>query len=152
MADTLKQILLDPTRRPNVVTDLHQLVDAEVSGKSGVSALAVKGGYAVLNKMNPRFVPDAIDGMLDAFVERAEPFYADFQARGGGSLATYFASRPADIANALLGVTDDRAAGSRRESVKKVYSKLRPQAQKHVEEALPRLAAVIENHAKAAAA
>lgn len=151
MPVTLKQTLLDPARRPAVVNDLHQLVDAEVSGKSGVSGMAVKGGYAVLNRMNARFVPDAIDSMLDAFVERAEPFYADFQAGGGGSLADYFAARSAEVADALLGVTDDRAQASRRESVKKVYAKLRPQGQKHVEEALPRLAGVIEHHAKATA-
>lgn len=43
MADTLREILLDPSRRPAVVKDLHQLVDAEVSDKSGVSGMAVKG-------------------------------------------------------------------------------------------------------------
>jgi hypothetical protein len=151
MPETLKNILLDPSRRPTVVSDLHQLVDAEVSDKSGVSGMAVKGGYAVLNKANGRFVPDAIDSMLDAFIERAEPFYADFQASGGSSLPDYFASRRAEVADALLGVTDERASSSRRESVKKVYGKLRPQAQKHVEEALPRLAQVIESHVRASA-
>jgi hypothetical protein len=53
------------------------------------------------------------------------------------------------VADALLGVTDDRAAGSRRDSVKKVYGKLRPQAKKHVEEALPRLGELIDQHAAA---
>ena len=151
MADTLKDILLNPDRRPAVVSDLHALVDAEMAEKGGVSGMAVKGGYSVLNKMNARFVPDAIDSMLDAFVERAEPFYADFRASGGGSLESYFAARPTEVADALLGVTDDRAKASQRESVKKVYNKLRPQAQKHVQEALPRLAGVIERHATAAA-
>ncbi|PSL05214.1 hypothetical protein CLV30_10480 [Haloactinopolyspora alba] len=151
MTDTLKQALLEPSRRPAVVRDLHELVDAEVAEKSGVSGMAVKGGYSVLKKMNAQFVPDAIDSMLDAFVERTEPFYADFRAGGSGSLEQYFAQRPAEVANALLGVTDDRAQASQRDSVKKVYAKLRPQAQKHVEEALPRLAAVIERHVTAAA-
>jgi hypothetical protein len=150
MVETLKQILLDPSRRPQVVTDLTTLVDAEVSEKSGVSGLAVKGGYAVLKKMNSAFIPDAIDGMLDAFVDRAEPFYSDFCTNETGSLADYFAGRREEVADALLGVTDDRAAASQRESVKKVYRKLRPSAQKHVEEALPRLADVIERYAPAA--
>ena len=151
MADTLREILLDPSRRPAVVKDLHQLVDAEVSDKGGVSGMAVKGGYAVLKKINAGFVPETIDNMLESFVERAEPFYADFQATGGGSLADYFESRRSEISDALLGVSDARAAASQRDSVKKVYGKMRPQAQKHVEEALPRLAGVIESHARTAA-
>src|ERR1700754_909644 len=90
MADTLREILLDPSRRPAVVQDLHQLVDAEVSDKGGVSGMAVQGGYADLKKINAGCVPETIDNMLHSFAARAEPFYADFQATGGGSLADYF--------------------------------------------------------------
>ncbi len=151
MANTLKTTLLDPNRRPDVVKDLHALVDAEMADKSGVSGMAVKGGYSVLNKMSASFVPDAIDGMLEDFVTRMEPFYAEFLAGSNASLEQYFASKPEEVANALLGVTDDRAEASQRESVKKVYAKLRPQGQKHVQEALPRLAAVVERHVTAAA-
>lgn len=150
MSDSLKAILLDPSRRPAVVADLHQLVDAEVGDKGGVSGLAVKGGYSVLRKINARFVPDAIDGMLDDFVQRVEPFYAEFSAAPTGTLAQHLVANSDAVADALLGVTDDRAAGSRRESVKKVYGKLRPQAKKHVEEALPRLGDVIAKHASSA--
>lgn len=149
MASTLKDILLDPSRRPAVVADVARLVDAEVSDKSGVSGMAVKGGYAVLKKINSNFVPDAIDSMLDNFVARIEPFYADYVAGQGGSLADYLTANSSDVADALLGVTDDRAAASHRESVKKVYAKLRPQAKKHVEEALPRLGELIQRHAAA---
>lgn len=151
MADTLREILLDPSRRPAVVQDLSQLVDAEVSEKGGVSGMAVKGGYAVLKKLNSRFVPETIDGMLESFVEQAEPFYADFQATGGGSLANYFEAHRSEVANALLRVSDARAEASQRDSVKMVYGKLRPQAHKNVEEALPRLAGVIESHSRTVA-
>ena len=46
MADTLKEILLDSTRRPAVVSDFEGLVDAEVSDKGGVSGAVVKTGFA----------------------------------------------------------------------------------------------------------
>lgn len=150
MAESLKNILLDPSRRPAVVEDLTKLVDAEVGDKSGVSGLAVKGGYAVLKKINSGFVPDAVDGMLDDFVNRMEPFYAEYAANPSGSLANFLTANGSDVADALLGVTDDRAENSRRDSVKKVYAKLRPQGKKHVEEALPRLGDVISSHTEAA--
>lgn len=146
MAESLKNVLLDPSRRSAVVADLATLVDAEVSDKGGVSGLAVKGGYSVLKKINGRFVPDAIDSMLDDFVHRVEPYYAEYTAAPSGSLADHLVANSAAVADSLLGVTDDRAGGSRRESVKKVYNKLRPQAQKHVEEALPRLGDLIAKH------
>jgi hypothetical protein len=151
VADSLKDTLLDPARRPSVVADLAALIDAEVADKSGVSGLAVKGGYSLLKKINSSFVPEAIDGMLPDFVARLEPYYAEHTAAPSGSLSDFLTARSAEVADALLGVTDDRAESSRRESVKKVYAKLRPQAKKHVEEALPRLGALIENHARAAA-
>jgi hypothetical protein len=149
MAETLQEILLAPSRRTQVVEDVTKLVDSEVSDKSGVSGLAVKSGYALIKKINSSFVSDAVDGMLDNFVARMEPHYASFQASGGGSFTDHLTSNSSDVADALLGVTDDRAASSRRESVKKVYAKLRPQAKKHVEEALPRLGALVEEHAAA---
>ncbi|NDL60093.1 DUF6918 family protein [Phytoactinopolyspora mesophila] len=149
MADTLQEILLAPDRRPAVVKDVENLVDAEVAGKSGVSGLAVKSGYGLIKKINSTFVSDAVDSMLDNFVARLEPYYAEHVKAGSGSFADRLTGNSSDVADALLGVTDDRAAGSRRDSVKKVYSKLRPQAKKHVEEALPRLGELIDKHAAA---
>ncbi|WP_166345414.1 DUF6918 family protein [Phytoactinopolyspora limicola] len=149
MADTLEEILLAPSRRSLVVTDVAALVDAEVSDKSGVSGLAVKSGYALIKKINSSFVTDAVDSMLENFVARLEPFYASYRSSGTTSFKDHLAANSAEAADALLGVTDDRAAASHRESVKKVYSKLRPQATKHVEEALPRLGELVEKHAAA---
>lgn len=149
MADTLQEILLAPSRRAAVVADIERLVDAEVAGKTGVSGLAVKSGYALIKKINSTFVSDAADNMLDNFVDRMEPYYAEYKKAGTGSFADHLTASSGEVANALLGVTDDRAAGSRRESVKKVYAKLRPQAQKHVEDALPRLGDLVDKHAAA---
>ena len=149
MASTLNDILLDPSRRPAVVADLTRLVDAEASDNSGVSGLAVKGGYSVLKQIHSDSVPDAVDGMLPDFIERVVPVYADYAANGSGSLSAHLTANSSAVADALLGVTDDRAEASHRESVKKVYAKLRPQAKKHVEEALPRLGELIQGHTTA---
>jgi hypothetical protein len=43
------------------------------------------------------------------------------------------------VADALLGITDDRAKRAQNPTLKSAYAKLRPQARKHVEEAVPRL-------------
>lgn len=147
MPETLKEVLLESTKRSTVVSDFQQLIDEEVSAKNGVSGLAIKSGYGLVKKVKPGIVGDAVDTLLDDFADRLEPFYSDFKSAGAGSLPDYFTGRSDEVADALLGVTDARAESSRRESIKKVYTKLRPQGKKNVEEALPKLGALIEKHA-----
>jgi hypothetical protein len=142
VTSSLKSALLDSANRPAVVADLNQLVDTEV-GKKG---LAVKSGYGLVKKIKPGIIGAAVDSLLDDFVDRLEPFHADFAASGSGSFGDYLSGRSDEVADALLSVTDERAERSRRDSIKKVYGKLRPQGKKNVEEALPGLGAVIEKH------
>ena len=158
MADTLKEILLDSSRRPNVVTDLQNLIDEEVANKGGLSGTAIKTGYAAVKKMKPGIIGAAVDSLLDEFVAALEPIYADFKASGASDFGSYLPTR-SDAADALLSVTDARAEKSSRESIKKVYNtrkdqalievynKLRPKGKENVEEALPRLGKLIDKYA-----
>ncbi|AUI62701.1 DUF6918 family protein [Amycolatopsis umgeniensis] len=149
MADTLKEILLDSTRRPAVVSDFEGLVDAEVSDKGGVSGAVVKTGFAAVKKIKPGIIPSAVDALLDDFTGALEPFYGDYKAKGGNDFGAYLVGRGDEAADALLSVTDARADKSSRDSIKKVYGKLRPNGKKNVEEALPRLGQLIDKHAAA---
>jgi hypothetical protein len=149
VADTLKDILLDSSRRPAVVTDFGDLVDAEVSDKGGVSGAVVKTGFAAVKKIKPGIIPSAVDTLLPDFATALEPFYGDFRAKGGNDFGAYLVGRSDEASDALLSVTDSRAEKSSRDSIKKVYGKLRPNGKKNVEEALPRLGALVDKHAAA---
>ena len=149
MAETLKARLLDSDRRGAVIDDLNALVDSEVARKSGLSGGVVKAGYAGLKKVKPGIVPEAIDRMLDEFVDQLEPFWTAFGTETGGDFGIFLAARPQEASEALLAVTDRRAARSSRAAITSIYSKLRPKAQQNVIEALPGLGAVIEKHARA---
>jgi hypothetical protein len=50
------------------------------------------------------------------------------------------------VADALLSVTDSKADGAQSGVVRKTYTKLRPSAKKHVEEAVPGLAVLLEKY------
>ena len=69
-------------------------------------------------------------------------------AQKSGAAASYLVSNKGRVADALLAVTDARAAKSNKGTVKSMYEKLRGSAKKNVEEAVPRLAKLLEKHLK----
>lgn len=142
---SLKDILLVAEKRPKVVKAAAQLVDSEVASKGGLSGMAIKTSYAMVSKIRPGLIEDVVDGLLDKFVDRLEPFYASWESAGrSGSFGGHMSGRSNDVANALLGVTDDRAKVVANRTLKTAYEKLRPQGEKHVEAAVPGLGRVID--------
>jgi hypothetical protein len=148
---TLTDILLVPGTRPKVITDCVQLINEEVDSKGGLTGLAVKGAYALVKAVKPGFVTEAVDHMLDDFVKRLEPFWADAQAKNE-PVGALLSARAPQAADALLAISDERAAKSTNPNLKKAYEKLRPTGKKHVEQAVPRVGRLIGKYTSAAAA
>jgi hypothetical protein len=142
----LKEILTAPAKRKEVIADCAKLVDEEVASKSGFSGLAVKAAFAMVKGLKPGVIPHAIDDLLDEFADKIDPFY---QAAKTAQQPTdaYIASHAADIAEALLQITDGRAARTKHGTIKKAYEKLRPTGKKHTVEAMPRVGKLMLKHA-----
>jgi len=142
----LKEILTAETKRKEVITDCAKLIDEEVASKGGFSGLAVKAAFATVKALKPGMIPHAIDDLLDEFADKIDPFY---QAAKDAKqpVDAYIAGRAADIAEALLQITDGRAARSKHGTIKKAYEKLRPAGKKHTMEAMPRVGRLILKHA-----
>lgn len=145
MVAALEETLLNAQTVPAVHADVQALIDAEVAGKKGASGLALRTGYAAVRKVGPTIVPRAVERLLPAFVEKLEPFWQDHA--GNGSFAEYLARRDGQVADALLGVTDERIAATSNGAITKVYASLRPSARRHVVDAVPRLGSIIDKHA-----
>ena len=154
-ADTLEaRLLKDPAKRPRILDDCVKLIEAEVDSKSGLSGLAIKGGYKIVSSMKPGFVRESMDHLLDDFVRRLEPFYAQHRDSAAGkdpagaarAFSDLLAKRSGDVADALLGITDDRARRAKNPNLKSAYERLRPQGKKHVEEAVPRVGRTLAAH------
>lgn len=144
---SLSQALLAPDRRPAVVTDLVAVIDSEVKTKKGIGGVAVKGGYAAVRKVSPTIASDATNRMLPEVAQALQPFWDDFSAADAGDFGAYLAGRGDEAADALLAVTDARAAATSREPLRRAYNGLRGKAKGHVEQALPRLGKVVQQHA-----
>jgi len=148
-ADTLaSRLLADEQQRPAILNDCLRMIDAEVDAKGGLTGLAIKGGYKVVQAVKPGFVREALDHLLDDFVRRLEPFWQQHRAQGGDPrmFADALQRQAGAVADALLGLTDEKARRAKNPTVKSAYDKLRPQAKKHVEEAIPRVGRTLTPH------
>jgi len=147
MAATLHQILLAPDTEPQVIADCFTLIDQQVSDKSGISGTALKLAYKTVNTFMPGHVRTMVGKLLPEMVDKLEPFWADFCASGGSGFGDYLAKRGDEVAQALLSVTDARAAASGRPTVIKAYGTVRGSAVKHVEAALPAVGELVLKYA-----
>jgi hypothetical protein len=143
---SLKERLGQDPQRKAVVADACEVLDQEVADKSGLGGIAIKGAYSVVKGIKPGFVPEVVNGLLDDFLAALDPIYQEALARNE-TPGRHLAANGDRVADALLAITDARAARSSHAMLRKTYEKLRPTAKKHVSSAAPRLGQMLDRHA-----
>lgn len=143
---SLEQTLLHEPNRSYLIADCENLVRSEVSKKTGLSGLAVKGAFAFVQRLNPSFVNSAINLLINEFVQQLAPFYDHFQQSHHTRLQDFLNENADAVSSALLQTTDARVRNAENRSLKKAYEKLRPTGKKHVESALPGIAHILEKY------
>jgi hypothetical protein len=137
---SMLEVIADSSRRPAVVRDVVQLIDSEVSRKGGLSGMAIKGAYKLVKKLKGgRMIPDE-------FSDAIEPLHAEYRGDSGAGFGRFLSARGQDGVNALLSITDGRAQRTTNSTLKRAYNKLRPMAEKNVEDALPGIGRMIDKH------
>ena len=142
---TLLEALTDEAKKSDVVKDCCALIDAEVKEKGGISGLAIKAGYGAVKGIKPGFVEHTVEDLLPAFAKALDPIYTDAKSQNK-AVSDFFNSNSSRVADALLSITDERAARARSAVAKSAYDKLRGSAKKNVEQAVPRLGRLIEKY------
>src|SRR5690606_17357213 len=118
------------------------LVESEVDKKKGLGGMVIKTGYKAVKGIKPGFVRKVVGDLLGDWAVALEPHWQS--AQGSGNVGGYFSSHTSEVAEALLGVTDEKAKSAKNAAVRSTYDKLRPTAKKHVEEAVPGLGGILE--------
>ncbi|MFO0550347.1 MAG: hypothetical protein U0271_18275 [Polyangiaceae bacterium] len=136
--------LKDEKKKDVVIDDAVKLVDAEVASKSGISGFAVKKGYDAIKSIKPGFVREAVEKLLPEMAEKIEPIWDE--GKKAGNAKGHLEKNKSRVADALLSVTDDKVQRAKSGVVRSTYSMLRGSAKKNVEEAVPRLADLIQKH------
>jgi len=143
---SLQVALLKKSNRDLVVADCEILVRSEVANKSGLGGIAVKGAFGLINRIRPTFVREAVNELLNDFIQELEPFYSQYQQSPQSSFGQYLNERSKTVASALLQAADHRVDQADQPGVQKAYKKLRPTGEKHVESAVPGIAAIVEKY------
>jgi ribonuclease PH len=141
----LKSVLGEGDNREKVVKDCVDLIEGEVKDKGGLSGMAIKAGYKMVNGIKPTFVKEAVDHMLNEFADKLDPIYQEAKS-GGKKVAEHFVASKSRAAEALLSITDEKSKRAKSAAVVKTYQTLRGSAKDHVEAAMPRLGKLIEKY------
>jgi hypothetical protein len=147
MAATLQEILLAPGRRPKVIADCNALIEHRMSEMSGISGTAVKLAYKTASTFAPGHIKHMMDTLLPNMANQLQPYWADFNTSGGSEFGDYLAKRGPEVSEALLSVTDARAAASKRPIIYRAYNTVRGGAAKHVQAALPDVGDLVMKYA-----
>lgn len=146
---TLRDQLLSAENFPRLIMDGKRLIDSTVEKKSGLSGLAIKGGYKMVKTFSPDVIEKTLEALMPSFVDKMEPFWARYVEGGKkGTMRQYCQQHAPAIATALLSITDERARKTQHQTLKSAYEKLRPFAQQNVEEALPDVGEVVSRYVK----
>lgn len=143
---TLVEKITAPDVHPKVIEDCLQVIETEVSSKKGLSGAAVKAGYAVVKKLKPGMIKDAVTKLLPDFAEALQPMYERSGSKGD-AFTKMLTDNSDEAADALLGVTDRKAQNAKNKTIKKTYDRLRGGAKAHVAAAVPNLARTLGRYA-----
>lgn len=137
--------LLGGDKRAALISDSLVVLEQEVNDKSGLGGMAVKAAYKVVKGISPDFLRKVVNSLMDDFLVALDPLYQE-AISAGKSPSAHLSANQGRVADALLSITDQRAARSSNAAVKKTYEKMRSGAKKHVESAVPRLGQLLEKH------
>lgn len=146
----LRDILLAPGCQPQVAADCEALVDREVAELSGVTGAAVRLAYRTVRAFDAGHIRIMIESLLPDVADALQPWWTGFATDPGaeaGDFGAYLARREDEVAEALIGITDERRKFSHRPTIVKAYNTVRPHAVKHVKAALPAVGRLVQQHA-----
>ncbi|AHJ27676.1 hypothetical protein PN465_06230 [Nodularia spumigena CS-584] len=142
----LSEQLLSPNKKAMVVDDCCKMIDQQLAAKSGMSGIALKTAFSALKGVKPGYIPYVVEQLLPQFLTALDPLWSEGIEKGDPA-AHLIASR-SQTADAMLGITDARVKNTQRQIIKGTYEKFRGSAKKHVEEAVPDLAKIVDKYTK----
>lgn len=138
---TLAQILLAPERREAISGKLAAWIERYVHERGGIKGLALKAGVKALQAVRPDALPRGVDLLLPEFAQALEPLFQRFRKEGGKDFGAFVAKNLDEATDAVMAVTDRRAAHTRFKALSGAYQRLRGTLEGELRSVLPKLVA-----------
>lgn len=120
-------------------------MDEQVASKSGLSGLALKAAYGVVKGIGPNYISGALERLLPETFSALAPLWEEgIQV---GNPVDHLSQNRARAADLILSVTDTKIERAKNGIVRASYQKFRQSVKPDVEEAVPGLALIIQEHA-----
>ena len=142
----LSDQVLSPNNKAMVVDDCCKMIDQQLAAKSGMSGIAIKTAFSALKGVKPGYIPYIVEQLLPQFLTALDPLWNEGIEKGDP--AGHLVASRSETADAMLGITDARVKNTQRQVIKGTYEKFRGCAKKHVEEAIPDLAKIVDKYTK----
>ncbi|MBE9005201.1 hypothetical protein IQ259_09125 [Fortiea sp. LEGE XX443] len=140
----LSDKFLNSEKRAMVIDDCCNLLEAQLTSKSGISGIALKAAYAAIKGVKPGYIAYAVEQLLPECFAALDPMWNEGLQQGDP--VAHLATNKSRTADALLSVTDARVKKVSRPIVRGTYEKLRGSAKPHVEEAVPDFAQLLNKY------
>jgi hypothetical protein len=143
---SLTHKITDKSAYERLAVDCSELIDEQVSTKTGLSGMALKTAYKVVTKgLGNDYIPAAISRLLPETLTALNPMWVEGVEQGDPvAYLTQNSDRTADI---ILSATDERITKNGGGIVGASYKQLRKSIKRDVVEAVPSLAKIIDKHA-----
>ncbi|MGB3300453.1 MAG: hypothetical protein WBA76_19495 [Phormidesmis sp.] len=134
----------DKSTYTRMVSDCTQLIDEQVSAKTGLSGIALKTTYKLVKGVSQDYISGAVRRLLPETLTALSPIWTEGAQQGDPvSYLSQHSDRTADV---ILSTTDARIAKNGGGIIGASYSKLRPSVKRDVVDAVPKLARIIGKH------
>ncbi len=141
---TLRETLTAAETKPAVVADLAALIDGEVSSMGGLTGIAAKAAVGAAKAKNPDIVKRGAASYVGTLADALDPFWTAHKADGGADFSAYVASHKDAVSAAVLKAVDSEVGSGKERGM---YDKFKPQINKVLLGALPKIGALVQKHA-----
>lgn len=142
---TLEQILLAGPDKDVVIAGFVQLVEEHAARRGGLKGMGLRAGLKMLKAAKPGILDRATARLLPEFLQALEPLYQTFRKAKETDFAAFLQRNEKTAATALVAVADRRAAAAS-PAVKSYYDKFRGSAGEDVQQLIPPLGRLIDQH------
>ena len=145
---TLKSQVLTPDYADKFITECADLIESHVHNRSGFKGIAYRTALGAAKKVKPDILKRSAGNLMPDMLEALEPLYQQFKQSADSDFSAFITKHREQAAEAVLSVTDNKAAHAENKTLRAGYKKLRGGAHDEIIALVPDLASLAAQYTK----